>query len=477
MTDEERVAAKAHTEADMRAATRVVVARKVSRLARSKLPHDTKQFMKMVATMAAIGVMVALGARDSVPAVSAVSEAGSHPVTAQGASHMIAKPEFPPLLTQPIEIQQIPDTEPAKLVNELARSRIEAAFVRRAERARSDSEYVKRIDPKLNEYRFTIALWVYFEEHGQTYDQVDGSPTVISLDLKTGNLSQVSFSRDVRVPNIERVNLDGTRVMRTMREVYKEGGFTKVREVLEESTGLVIDEGILVKDTVIYELLSIVASIDVTVPKEHDTQGFRMGGKEYGPGFIPAGPQTIDPLQAMRLILAEDKKPEGKKDERSYRKYIVMDGLVEKLKKSQNPQTLWDIKTLLEKEQQQHALVVEYGLDILPLMLHGALNVGGVWVQTRGNVDASIPQNDPERRHVFHDPSFGDGGVWRVHSIADMTNNPHVFLSQSTAIRREVQDAKLPGWYLIPTGGDPYAENRVTGYWGATRQIVKNLMQ
>lgn len=231
------------------------------------------------------------------------------------------------------------ETEAKKL--DLAKAGI-GTLIEQQRQAReiSDPGYANRVDKDLNKDRVNFLVFGYGEEHGEAYNDFGGSISIVSYDLKTGKIGTISLSRDIRAPELERMLIDPNSGEKrslgpaTLREVYKRGGFEGMREIAEKATGLSIDHQMVMKDTAIRDYLAQVSGpVDVDINKPHLSGPFRIGGKEFPGGveFQP-GKQRLSPELAIRYLLAEDINPQGKVDERAYRKTPVMEGMVESTK-------------------------------------------------------------------------------------------------------------------------------------------------
>ena len=75
---------------------------------------------------------------------------------------------------------------------------------RRVEMARNDPEFIKRIDGALNEGRVNFLLFGYGETHEPPFTEnaLIGSHTIISYDTRTRTADIVSFTHDIRAPEI-----------------------------------------------------------------------------------------------------------------------------------------------------------------------------------------------------------------------------------------------------------------------------------
>lgn len=382
------------------------------------------------------------------------------------------------LKDQPRQVQEFSPAAPEKPINffqEILKPFIEGVKQKRAERARNDPEYDHRVDRELNENRVNLLLFGYWEEHGNTYEDYAGSPTILSYNCETDEVVAIHFSRDIRVPELERFFPNDPINTQRVRFLFKKGGFLKMQTIAESMSGLAIDYQLVLKDTLIRDAIDKFAdgSLLIDVAKDHHTQPFRFDRRLYDPGgaFIRRGKQWMNTHELMRYILAEDLEPRGKEDERSFRKNDVFDALVQKIK-DKSPGNTFDL--FLFVIQQRWVNNLQY--DFQPNLISSAVDIANRLLRTSRNLfmkderfEYSLPRMQKHQQIIFHDPYFGDGGVSRVYNID--SNNPE--RKDHPSVVREVQAGRLPDWMLIPDGGDPYAKDLVTGYWQSTRKLVK----
>ncbi len=368
--------------------------------------------------------------------------------------------------------------QPVNLFQEFIKPFMIEALKRRQERVAKDPEYAKRIDQELNENRINIVLFGYGEEHGDSYEDYGGTPTVLSYDLKSSQIGVIHFSRDIRVPELERLFPNDPLENKRVRSIFKKGGFPLLQTVCEDMTGLVADFQIVLKDTVIMDAINQLTDgkLEITVPKDHDTGPYRLDRIQYGDGFINAGTQEMNTPLLMRYILAEDKNPGGKEDERSYRKNDVLVALNQKIREKvrKDPLVLKKALDLVRKEIDFKNAQVDFDLNLLNLggqFFSGFLGALTKAITTQ-RTDTQLPEMNKQKQHVFHDFVFGDGGVTRVHNIRD--NPPAGTRDDSPELLEDIRKNRLPDWVLIPDGGNPYAKDLVNDYWGSVRRLVKN---
>ncbi len=374
------------------------------------------------------------------------------------------------------------------LFNEFIKPFVEEARVRRQNWADTDPEYSHIIDRELNENRLNIVVFGYGEEHGESYEDYGGAPSILSLDLRTNKIAVVHFSRDIRAPELERLLPEDQRQPTSIRGVFRiggknEGGFKQMRYLIGSMSGLVADYQMVMKDLVLRDVIARLAdgNLEIDVPKDHDTGPFRLDRIQYGNGFIRQGKQVMDTASLMRYILAEDKNPEGKKDERSYRKNQATEAIVERIRNKLKGKSMLEkiiflnqIKDLIDEEVKNKNLELEFSPDLISRSFGGIFNIASKLLGNFGqNIELTVPEIDKTREIVFHDPSFGDGAVTRVHNIFSHPNDGR---TDNPRVLEEVKALQLPGWMLIPDGGNPYSDDLVRDYWHSTRTMVKQIL-
>jgi hypothetical protein len=349
----------------------------------------------------------------------------------------------------------------------------DAARTRRTQLAAQDPLYWRRNDPDLNARRLNVALLGYGEEHDQTYTDMGVSPTILSLDLDTWDVAAISLSRDIRAPELEDQSaVTPPRWPQTLRAAYRARGFDGIRPILEDATGLAIDFQILIKDVFLRDYLRNVSGpVELNVPQDFHTNVYRLGGQDHGEDVIPAGRQVLSPDQAMTLVLAEVIDPGGKLDERSYRKDLLMKTLACEVRQrfsARDAGFAVSLGTFFLGELKDQNVGSDFDFQ---LIAGGLAHLAQAFVVSGGDIDPSFPQLGSARELVIHDPAFGDGGVRRVHYMA--TQPDEFGAADNPLVKAEIQMGSLAPYMLIPIGGNPYATDLVSDYWGAVRQVVK----
>lgn len=388
---------------------------------------------------------------------------------------------IPPTLEPTPEPTSTPEG-PVNLVHEFLKPFIEEAFKRRRERAQNDPEYAKRVDQDLNANRLNIVLLGYGEEHDEKYEDYGGSISIMTLDLKTNQMGVVHLSRDIFIPDKEfKARLpDGKSDV--IRHVFKAGGFDLMRLITERATGLVADYQMVIKDTVLRDAINELSGpVFVDVAKEHHTGPFRLDEKEYPPGEIKAGPQVMDTQNAMRFVLGEDLDPKGKADERSYRKNILVRAIKDKIKKQMDQENPLGKLIFMKKVQDfigghvgDKSVQMDFDISLINnanSVLQGLINTALARFSGGRDIQMAIPESDPRKELVVHDPYFGDenSGVVRWHNI--LNNNENI--EEDPRYKKLFDEGRINNWMLFPDGGDPNASDLIEGYYKPIRKGVR----
>ena len=428
-------------------------------------------------TLWAIAVAIALGTLP--PAAYAPATAAAMP-----ASAMAALPLGDPRAADTAACAD-PSSDPPRgrpggqgtplLFDDFVGPLLDAAYARRARLAAEDPGYRRRVDEALNARRLNVALLGYAEEHGQTYEGAGITVSILSLDVDTWDLASISLSRDTRVPELEDPAAAFPRGPVLLRDAYTERGFDGVRTVLEDATGLAIDFQVLMQDVFLRNYLRDVSGpVELVLPKSYRTTGYRLDGVEHGPGFIPGGRQLLSPGVAMAFVLAEEAQPRGMADERGYRRNLLLKALSCQLRQRLAATDAGFTLRLFyfsTGEFRSGSVVSDFDLRLL---VGGLARMTQTLAGARGDVDATFPEVGAARQVIVNDEMFGGGGVRRVHRIADTPVTSGV--PDHPLVRQEIRLGSLPEHVLIAIGGDPYADDAVTGYWFSVRGLVRTAL-
>jgi anionic cell wall polymer biosynthesis LytR-Cps2A-Psr (LCP) family protein len=414
------------------------------------------------ALLVALVVGLGLGA----PAGAVVAAPGVFQVGAESAS--CADPQ------SAVALARLDRTGRTILFDQFVQPFVDGATRTRATRTEQDPAYTHRIDQDLNAGRLNVALLGYGEEHDQLYDDVGVSVTILSLNLATWDMASISLSRDIRVPELEDESVhQPPRWPLTLRAAYRARGFDGIRAILEDATGLAIDFQVVMKDVFVRNYLNDVnGPVELVVPKDFQTNKYRLDGVEHDEDFIPAGRQTLSTDKVMTFVLAETLDPQGKADERSYRKDLLLKTLsctVRQRLEARDSGFALNLLRFLASELNSQDLNSDFDFHLIG---GGLGSLAQALITSGGNVDQNFPQVGMARELVVHDPDYGDGGVRRVRRIE--TNPDDQGLPDQPVVKQEIQLGSLAPYMLIPIGGNPYATDLVDDYWASVRSLVKS---
>ena len=341
---------------------------------------------------------------------------------------------------------------------------------RRVERARSDPEFLNRIDGALNEGRVNFLLFGYGETHEPpvTEKAIIGSYTIISYDLRTCQADIISFTHDIRAPEVERELAKRGDKPTALRidSAYSVGGFNLQRKMIEDATGLAIDYQITFRDAAMQRLIdNVFDGVEVTAPMAFDVHPFYLDGVKYPGGHFPQGPQKLTGRQAIQFIKTVP-VAEGSYDrvlEHNSRKSLVFDALLRSLDEKYTDRAFW-LKgaTFVANELFGGAVVCDF--DPIALIVN---NIGGVMAGAPKLLAADKPSTvrlpQINRSIYIVDPAQGDGGVQWVN--ANAAENP--------ITQKDIDAGMYPTLAMeVPINANPYGD-LVAGYWTSVRVLVK----
>lgn len=368
----------------------------------------------------------------------------------------------------PIKPEKAVVSEKLNFFDEFIRPFIEEAMIKRAEREKlNPQEYSHRIDKELNQNRINILLLGFGEEHGENYQDFSGPITILSYDLITKKIVSVSFSRDMRAPELEDKTPREKLMAVPIRHAFRNGGFEMTRKVAEDATGLAVDFQVVFKDTVIHDFIRDVAgnTLEIDVPKEQETNDFRFNGKEYPKAHFDKGNQTMDAMRAMYFILGEHQRAQSPEDERTFRKNLVLKVLLKKIvsQVKRNPLGFANIGWFLLKKINEKSVYLDMNQNLLVNGLNGVANTAAGYFLNPATKEVIFPELDDSVQININDAMFGGEGVKRVHNINE---------SDHPAMKEDYRNGVMKEWMLVPPGANPYGDF-VDDYWQPVRGVIK----
>ena len=398
-----------------------------------------------------------------------------------GAS-LVVVPDKPVIVSRPsITGSGLLDSEdtipeiPQRSVNvskQLLKPFIEEAAKRRDENVFSEPEYAGSIDWELNKWRVNFVFYGWGETHEPPFTEraFIGSISIASIDTRSGQIDWVSFTHDIRAPEVERYKAsldkhDGNPIK--IYRAYHDGGLPLLRQVVQNVSGLSADFMLVFDDDTLKDAVDVLGGIAVDVPEQFDVAGFYFKGKKYGDGRFDKGAQKMDGLRVLQFIKTVPKAPKGtsypKSLEHNARKHLVLKAMMNNSQENiTNPLFLWRIADFLKTQAKNNDL--ESDFDIQKIFTNNLLSLAvglGRYLTTSGENQLG----DTRTTTYIVDSAHGDGGVQWVNS------------SQNPVIVRELRERRYSDLsFEVPLNGDPYALDLVKNYWSSVGDLIKRIL-
>ncbi len=339
---------------------------------------------------------------------------------------------------------------------------------RRAERAKNDPEFIKRVETGLNANRVNFLLYGYGETHEPPNIEkaIIGSHTIISYDTKNRSVVIISLTHDIRAPEIERELKKKGLKSGAVRidQVYSVGGFKLMQQVLENATGLAIDFQVSFRETVMQDFIdSMFEGVIVDVPAAFNVHPFYLDGVKYEKGSFAQGRQKLSGRQVIQFIktvpIAEGYY--GRDLGHNVRKHLVFTALFQAVEKNYKETWFW-AKGSTFVARQTIGGGIAYDFDPIALIV---TNIG----QTIGNLsklvnkDGASPMPRIQKSIYIVDPAHGEGGVQWI--TANAAVNP--------ITKKDIDSGVYNAMDIeVPINANPYGD-LVIEYWPSVRQVVR----
>ncbi|MDP2672129.1 MAG: LCP family protein [Candidatus Daviesbacteria bacterium] len=333
------------------------------------------------------------------------------------------------------------------------------------------------IDPDLNRNRINFLFFVQGETHEPPLIEkaTIGSYTLFSLDSEKGVIDQISWTHDLRVPEVEQYlkqNGKGDGRAKKIDEVYRYGGFPLMQRVVESATGLAVDFQMAAEDKIIVDLINQVASgIRIENPKSFWAHKIYFQGYPYPEKYFAKGKQSLDGVTSLQYIKAVPKEDPDPVIEHNRRKYLVMGALKEEISHPTNFLSL--IRTLREDIADK---TINFDGPFDKLIKRGenftlAIEVAK-YLFGGGRIEDLLPKTGKEIYLV--DPTHGDGGMQWVTANA----------AYNSVSREDLKNGIYPAGvgFEIPFEqrsyfkANPYARDLINEYWLPMRRHIAELL-
>ncbi len=370
-----------------------------------------------------------------------------------------------PRLNEPLPLPPLHPIPSDTFFNKLLAPFVSEAQNWRQARARTDADFLKRVDPALATDRINFLLFGYGETYEPPFKEgIMGSYTIVSFDTRTGKADLLALTHDLRAPEVERALADSGHQVGAVKidQAYSVGGFDLMRQTVEDATGLPIDFQISFQDTLLKNFVDqVVGPLQVEVPEDFDTAPFYMDGQRYEGAHFARGTQQMNGTQVIQFIKTLE-SGDAQSFQRNTRKELVLSALLKALTSRCADRAFW-VKAAGFALQERLNGEVAYDFDPVTLL---AGNIGQFASgQPVSNQPCNLGAPQLGQSKYIVDPQSGDGGVRWAES--DATVNP---IAQKD-IATGVYEAGGLG-VAVPLDGNPYGD-LVTDYWPSVRVLVK----
>lgn len=167
------------------------------------------------------------------------------------------------------------------------------------------------VDPELNRGRTNFLFFVQGETHEPPLIErgIIGSHTLISIDSQRQVIDRISWTHDLRVPEVERYlqqNGKGDGRAKKIDEAYRYGGFPLMRQVVEAATGLAVHFQVAAEDSLVVD--KVASKIQIENPKSFWAYKIYFQGQSFPEKYFAQGKQSLDGVAALQYIKAVPKE-------------------------------------------------------------------------------------------------------------------------------------------------------------------------
>jgi hypothetical protein len=419
----------------------------------------------------------------------------------------IPSPTASPTPDNPIiELQKTPETFPVPEKNEeqsrqkeshstkepillkenaLIKPVVVEAEKRRAQRIHEaqinkDKDYLRRVDWELNSHYVNVVVFscgeIYEPPIATTPGIMIATPTIFSINRKTGKIASVTISHDLRVPEMEKIKgifgkKNSAQKLDSVVMDSKFGGFEMSRLVLENATGLSADFQVIVKDIAIQKLIDFVFDgLDLKIPFSATLAEYYLYGKLHQPRKFHQGQVRLNGTEAVGFIKAIPKTEQegsyyGWELENSQRQFLVIEALRETLfqKLSLSNRNFYRAKlaaylldeTMINRDIKFDFDAMTLGLGLLDEIIKGSELVMPTIGRSAYVVDPSCAK-EPTPIH-WVDPN-------------------HLTRSGEEQVAEDYRNGIFPNLgFEVPYGGNPHGD-LIDNYYRNIRVWVRNLL-
>lgn len=343
------------------------------------------------------------------------------------ATEQIPEPSAEPSLTP----SETPTEEPFTYFEKyLYPALYDAAQSTRFKKAEKDPDYWDRVDKKLNEDRINFVLLGIGSE-GILTDSIQ----IMSLKRGENEVRSITLNRDTEAPEIRRFK--GVNKGYRVNQAHAIGGMPLAEQVLQDATGLAADYVVVLDMDVLPRAVEKVFGnrLEVCIPWEIDDAMM---------GYFPAGLQELDGEEVLRASRA---RYYGSNENRNTVQQYVLRAMLRRVREE-----------------------ISGG----PLKAAGLLTKGYLFYDdesSSGEIKTNFDRGffaDLVKNLIEQVAKGGEDGKAEGFGLPSFLGRYH--------IKAENAGDTNDRYRKKPLGGNPQAQDLVSGYWASARQEVRDFL-
>lgn len=391
-------------------------------------------------------------------------------------------------------VEKVPEEH--RLFNSFLEPFIEESKRLRLERKKTDPEYSRRVDEKLNSGRVTFVTISRGITHEPPTEKAEiASMTIYSFDYVNGTFSTITLTHDLRAPEIERELMAKNLITKGQEGSVQKldqailnpnvGGFNLTRLVLEDATGLSIDFQIELHDTIIQRIVDKLfeGKLEVDVPVPVTLIEYYIGDEKFPRREFKKGPHLLTGSETVGFIKAIPTVGPGNplyntRMENAQRQSLVIDSILKAVKRKLSSSNNLEKLTFLNNLRvlvNDLVKTKELSFDFNPIVLI-ANNFGGVIEETikvilggqRLNTDFPPKVSSP---YIVDPACSKEGNESPVHWV----DKNHLGRPGEKNNDADLNNGVYPmggNGFEVPFEGNPHGD-LVTEYWQRVRAYIR----
>lgn len=355
---------------------------------------------------------------------------------------------IPPLSTKPPLPKETPTPKPTStpevkivkkdLLREFIYSKVYPQIQKMREvRTQNDPEFLKRINPELNQDRINGVIL-----GGREEDKLTDTILIFSYHIPSHSLHLQSIPRDLQSTHARNARIN---------QAYGAGGFPLIKNIVEDATGLSMDLSLFANFDVLADLINITSgTLEIELDREIRDDAYPTSYYRTKKIYYPKGRQVLNGQQALEVARSRH----GSSDyDRSERQQKILEAIFDKIfAEFNNPLnavgTLRKLESFWRQKTAQGTLKPDFDIELfsIPDLIETLLK----------NPTLVLEQLREKGLKLAQRPTIYKSGV---------------------PARNLITSAGIPGAAITKIrGGDPYSSNPRERYWKPLRQATTTFL-